>query len=202
MKSTFLVDNKINEGFWTLPNILSLSRIVIVPIILWGFSQNSVFYISALLVFGFLTDTVDGYLARRFGWESKWGLILDPLADKILICSVVVFLLIFREFPIWAAVIIISRDVFILSAGVYLYFNSIPRITPANQIGKLTTLFMGGALFFYAIELQPFGKWILWIALGCVVSSGIYYAIEFLRELGCSREVFNKNKLKFRKSEK
>ena len=85
MKSTFLVDNKINEGFWTLPNILSLSRIVIVPIILWGFSQNSVFYISALLVFGFLTDTVDGYLARRFGWESKWGLILDPLADKILI---------------------------------------------------------------------------------------------------------------------
>ena len=137
-------------GFWSPPNLLSLSRIATVPFIYWSFARDSQLGLYALIGWAFLTDAADGYLARRFRWESKWGLVLDPLADKILVGSLAVFLVLFRDFPPWAAVLIIARDLSILGAGVYIYLRPGSVVLPADRIGKLTTLVMGGALFLYA----------------------------------------------------
>lgn len=168
-------------GFWAPPNILSLSRIAAVPVIYWGFARDSQLGLYALIGWAFLTDAADGYLARRFRWESKWGLVLDPLADKILVGSLSVFLVLFRDFPLWAAALIIARDLSILGAGVYLYLRPGSVVLPADRIGKLTTLVMGGTLFLYAVDLQPYGAWTLWAALCCVVGSGIHYVLGFAR---------------------
>ncbi len=170
--------------FWSPPNMLSLSRMVAVPFIYWGFARDSYLVVSVLLGWAFLTDAADGYLARRFDWQSKWGLVLDPLADKILVGSMAVFLVLFREFPLWAAALIIARDLSILGAGVYLYLKPGSMVIPADRIGKLTTLVMGGTLILYALDLQPYGEWALWAALCCVVGSGIHYAIGFARAGG------------------
>ncbi len=167
--------------FWSPPNMLSLSRIVAVPFIYWGFARDSSLSVSVLLGWAFLTDVADGYLARRFDWQSKWGLVLDPLADKILVGSMAVFLVLFREFPLWAAALILARDLSILGAGVYLYLKPGSMVIPADRIGKLTTLVMGGTLILYALDLQPYGEWALWAALCCVVGSGVHYAIGFAR---------------------
>ncbi len=167
--------------FWSPPNLLSLSRIVAVPFIYWGFARDSYLGVSILLGWAFLTDAADGYLARRFDWQSKWGLVLDPLADKILVGSMAVFLVLFREFPLWTAALIITRDLSILGAGVYLYLKPGSMVIPADRIGKLTTLVMGGTLILYTLDLQPYGEWALWAALCCVVGSGIHYAIGFAR---------------------
>lgn len=167
--------------FGALPNVLSLSRIIAVPFIYWGFARDSYLAVSVLLCWAFLTDAADGYLARRFGWKSKWGLVLDPLADKILIDSITVFLFLFREFPLWAAGLIIVRDILILGAGVYLYIKPGATIIPADRIGKFTTLVMGGALFLYTVDYQPYAEWVLWLALFCVVVSGIRYAVGFMQ---------------------
>lgn len=168
-------------GFWSPPNMLSLSRIAAVPFIYWGFTRDSQLGLYALIGWAFLTDAADGYLARRFRWESKWGLVLDPLADKILVGSLAVFLVLFRDFPLWAAALVVSRDLAILGAGVYLYLRPGNVVLPADRIGKLTTLVMGGALFLYAVDLQPYGAWALWAALCCVVGSGLHYVLVFAR---------------------
>ena len=167
--------------FWSPPNMLSLSRIAAVPVIYWGFARDLQSGLYVLIGSAFLTDAADGYLARRFRWESKWGLVLDPLADKILVGGLAVFLVLFRDFPLWAAALIIARDLSILGAGVYLYLKPGGVVLPADRIGKLTTLVMGGALFLYAVDLQPYGAWALWAALCCVVVSGMHYVLGFAR---------------------
>lgn len=174
-----IITNEKAGCFWALPNVLSISRIIVVPFIYWGFARDSYVGVSILIGWAFLTDAADGYLARRFNWKSKWGLILDPLADKILIGSVTIFLVLFREFPLWAAVLIIVRDVSILGAGVYLYINPGATIIPADRIGKVTTLLMGGAIFLYAVDYKPYAEWLLWLALCCVIVSGISYTVRF-----------------------
>ncbi len=168
-------------GFWSPPNVLSLSRIAAVPVIYRGFATDSQLGLYVLIGLAFLTDAADGYLARRFRWESKWGLVLDPLADKILVGGLAVFLVLFRDFPLWAAALIIARDLSILGAGVYLYRKPGGVVLPADRIGKLTTLVTGGALFLYAVDLQPYGTWALWAALCCVVGSGIHYVLGLAR---------------------
>ena len=168
-------------GFWSPPNILSLSRIAAVPFIYWGFAGDAQLALYALIGCAFLTDAADGFLARRFRWESKWGLVLDPLADKILVGSLSVLLVLYRDFPLWAAVLIIARDLSILGAGAYLYFRPGNVVLPADRIGKLTTLAMGGALILYAVDWQPYGAWALWAALCCVAGSGIHYVLGFAR---------------------
>ncbi|MCY4544809.1 MAG: CDP-alcohol phosphatidyltransferase family protein [Gemmatimonadetes bacterium] len=169
------------RGFWSPPNILSLSRIAAVPFIYWGFAGDAHMVLYTLIGCAFLTDAADGFLARRFRWESKWGLVLDPLADKILVGSLSVFLVLYRDFPLWAAALIIVRDLSILGAGAYLYFRPGNVVLPADRIGKLTTLAMGGALILYAVDWQPYGAWALWAALCCVAGSGIHYVLGFTR---------------------
>ncbi len=166
---------------WSVPNMLSLSRIAAVPFIYWGFAQEAQLALYVLVGWTFLTDAADGYLARRFRWESKWGLVLDPLADKILVGSLAVFLVLFRDFPLWAAALIIARDLCILAAGVYLYYKPGSVVLPSDRVGKLTTLIMGVALFLYVVDLQPYGTWALWAALCCVVGSGMHYVLGFAR---------------------
>ena len=167
--------------FWSPPNILSLSRIAAVPFIYWSFAGDGRLVLYGLIGWAFLTDAADGYLARRFRWETRWGLVLDPLADKILVGSLSVFLVLFRDFPLWAAVLIIARDLSILCVGAYLYLKPGNVVLPAGRFGKLTTLAMGVALLLYAVEAQPYGAWALWAALCCVVGSGMHYVLGFAR---------------------
>lgn len=167
--------------FWTPPNVLSLSRIAVVPFIYWSFAGDARLVLYALIGWAFLTDAADGYLARRFHWASKWGLVLDPLADKILVGSLSVILVLYREFPLWAAALIIARDLSILIAGAYLYLKPGNVVLPADRVGKLTTLAMGVALVLYVVEWQPYGTWALWAALCFVVGSGLHYILLFAR---------------------
>ena len=167
--------------FWTPPNVLSLSRIAAVPFIYWSFTGDALVALYILVGWAFLTDAADGYLARRFRWSSRWGLVLDPLADKILVGSLSVFLVLFRDFPLWAAALIIARDLSILIAGAYLYFKPGNVVLPADRVGKLTTLAMGVTLVLYVAEWQPYGTWALWAAISCVVGSGLHYILEFAR---------------------
>ena len=167
--------------FWTPPNLLSISRIAVVPFIYWGFAGDARVVLYTLIGWAFLTDAADGYLARRFRWSSKWGLVLDPLADKILVGSLSVFMVLYREFPLWAAALIIARDLCILAAGAYIYLKPGKVVLPADRVGKLTTLAMGAALVLYVVEWQPYGKWALWAAVCCVVVSGLHYILAFAR---------------------
>jgi cardiolipin synthase len=126
--------------FHHIPNLITLARILLVPPILWLVLQER--FGAALLLFlvAGVSDGIDGFLAKRFGWTSWWGGILDPLADKLLLMGTVLALGWEGILPPWLVALIVLRDVVIVSGALaYHYFFEPVEATPL-LISKLNTL--------------------------------------------------------------
>ena len=125
----------------TIPNLLTLVRIVMTPFILIALSKGQ--YMIGGWTFGAaaFTDILDGLLARRFGSQSKIGQYLDPIADKILLTSIYVGLAMGGAVPLWIVLLIIARDLWILLlSGVALQFTEFRHLQPSLW-GKASTFF-------------------------------------------------------------
>ena len=123
-----------------LPNLISLSRIILGPlilIILATGTSKSIVVASAVLVIAGLTDALDGYLARKRGQITRLGIVLDPVADKIFALFLLVSLVLFRDLPYWLAAVILGRDLIILTGGVILSHRAEIAL-PSNITGKYT----------------------------------------------------------------
>jgi cardiolipin synthase len=130
------------SGMWlTIPNLLTLVRILLTPFILIELSKGQ--YMVGGWTFGgaAFTDILDGQLARRFGGQSKIGQYLDPIADKILLTCIYVGLAMGGAVPLWIVLLIIARDLWILLlSGIALRFTSFRRLEPSVW-GKASTFF-------------------------------------------------------------
>lgn len=124
-----------------LPNAISLLRIALVPPVLW-LMWNDRHEIALILFFvaGF-SDGVDGYLAKRFGWHSRAGALLDPLADKLLVAGTFVTLAATGYLPHWLAAIVVLRDVVIVGGAMAYNFLVRPIEGDPTRISKLNTAF-------------------------------------------------------------
>src|SRR6185436_13484175 len=102
---------------WTIPNVLSMLRLALVPVFLVFIVIGD--YVSALvvLIVASLTDLLDGYLARRLGQITRLGQLLDPAADRLYIFAALVGLAANSLVPWWIVVVIVARDVFLLILG-------------------------------------------------------------------------------------
>lgn len=101
-----------------LPNILSFARLMAVPLAVWLMIDGAFEFAFWLFVAAGLTDALDGFLAKRFGWETELGSYLDPLADKALLVSVFVVLGWTGHIPLWLTIMVVFRDVFIVGGAV------------------------------------------------------------------------------------
>jgi cardiolipin synthase (CMP-forming) len=130
------------SGMWlTIPNLLTLVRIILTPFILIALSKGQ--YMIGGWTFGAaaFTDILDGLLARRFGSQSKIGQYLDPIADKILLTCIYVGLALGGAAPLWIVLLIIARDLWILLlSGIALRFTAFRRLEPSVW-GKASTFF-------------------------------------------------------------
>lgn len=122
-----------------IPNLLTLIRLLLLPLPIIFIAQGRDAATLALLGFAIITDVLDGMLARRLNQVSELGKLLDPLADKLGMAALVVTLAIYRDFPWWAAAIIILRDLLLLIGGLSLLKKS-DNIPTSNLFGKLTAL--------------------------------------------------------------
>jgi CDP-diacylglycerol--glycerol-3-phosphate 3-phosphatidyltransferase len=161
------------------PNLISAVRVVIIPFIYWSLKRSADNLALCLIAVALISDAMDGYLARKFHWQSDWGLIIDPLADKVFIGCLTVFLVMFREFPVWMAALILGRDVAIVAVGIFLFSKPMRLVVPSNRTGKLATVFTSVALLSYLMNMQAYGLWFLWFALALIVGSGVHYAWNF-----------------------
>ncbi|MDF1545537.1 MAG: CDP-alcohol phosphatidyltransferase family protein [bacterium] len=121
-----------------LPNLLSLSRIFLAPIIIYyvALQDNRAALIAlVLMTIAGLTDGLDGYFARRFKQITKLGLMIDPLADKVMAAILIVGLIIYRDFPLWLAGLVIGRDLIILAASAVM-LKGRDVVIPSSEIGK------------------------------------------------------------------
>lgn len=103
----------------SIPNLLTILRILLVPVVVWAISQGQMGVALGIFVFAGITDAVDGYIAKHFNQQTELGAYLDPVADKTLIVSIYVSLAIFGFIPPWVVILVVSRD-FMIVGGVLL----------------------------------------------------------------------------------
>lgn len=122
-----------------LPNLICVFRIILVGPVVWSLLVGN--YALTLLLFfvaGF-SDGLDGFLARQFGWRTRVGAILDPLADKLLMVSVYVALTYLGLIPAWLTVTVVARDVVIVAGGLIYHFVFAPVVGRPTLVSKLNT---------------------------------------------------------------
>ncbi|KIJ07063.1 hypothetical protein PAXINDRAFT_19732 [Paxillus involutus ATCC 200175] len=116
----------IRENIYTIPNFLTVSRILACPVLGWSILNDNFYLATGLLVYAGLSDSLDGFLARRFNMQSVLGTILDPAADKTLMTTLTVTLAMKGMLPVWLASVIIGRDVLLSFSAFYIRYTSLP----------------------------------------------------------------------------
>lgn len=122
-----------------LPNTLSLARLVAALPIAWLVVDDHAQLAMVCFIIAGASDGLDGWLAKRFGWQSQLGGWLDPLADKALVLSVCVALAMHGDLPWWLLGLIAVRDTVIVSGALAFHFNYAPLHARPTWLGKLTT---------------------------------------------------------------
>ena len=173
------------------PNFVSVLRILMVPflVVLILAEERTASYVAAgIFAAGAATDGLDGYLARRFGSTTRTGQWLDPLADKLLVAATVLTLAALDRFPVWAAVVILAREVAISVLRVLLGLRGISL--PASRAAKMKTTLQLVAIVLYILPLgsgASAGKLaVLLVALIFTVATGGDYMV---RSAGSIRRV-------------
>ena len=144
-----------------------------------GANQNMRYVAAALFIIASLTDMLDGKIARKYNLVTNFGKFMDPLADKLLVCSALICMIELRELPAWMVIIIISRE-FIIS-GFRLVASDNGVVIAASYWGKFKTTFqmIGVVLLIFNIPaLSTLTTIIVWIAIALTVISLVDYVVK------------------------
>lgn len=185
--------------FWNVPNILSLIRLFLVPVMLICFfcipGENHIWAMIVFLVAS-LTDILDGYIARSTGQITQYGIVLDPLADKLLKISTLTAFAIIGVLPIWLVSILIFIDVGMIITGMIIYKSKIT--IPSNVFGKAGTLIMslGLLLSFFHGTLNPWNLYVIYLGLGVIILSLIVYICKNYKRVFCKPKNNDANNIK------
>lgn len=123
----------------SIPNIITLIRILLVPVIVWAIASGQMKIAFGIFVIAGVSDAVDGFLAKRFNMASELGALLDPLADKALLVSIYVALGIWGAFPRWIVILVVSRDIMIVGAVIISWLFDKPIPMKPLMVSKLNT---------------------------------------------------------------
>ena len=168
-----------------LPNKLTILRVILIPFfvaaLLWDGGQNQTLrYVSAaIFIVASLTDMLDGKIARKYNLVTNFGKFMDPLADKLLVCSALICLIELGQLPSWVVIMIISRE-FIIS-GFRLVASDNGVVIAASYWGKFKTTFQMIAVVLLILQIPPLHivtQICVWIALILTVVSLIDYIMK------------------------
>ena len=175
----------------SLPNGLTVIRILAIPIILiLLFSSGRIYQVITAFLFLLVavTDTLDGYLARRRGVVTTLGKFLDPLADKLLVVTALIALIPARGIPFWMVIVIVGREIAVtglrgiaVSQGIVIAASHLGKYKTVFEVAAVTFLILNGEYF--SIDFYFVGMVLLWIALTMAVISSIDYFKKFLKTI-------------------
>jgi cardiolipin synthase (CMP-forming) len=123
-----------------LPNLITIGRILMVPVVVWAIASNEMKAAFVLFLLAGVSDAVDGFLAKRFHMKSELGAYLDPLADKVLIVSIYVALGITESIPRWIVILVVSRDILIVGGIMVASLLGKPMRVRPVLVSKLNTV--------------------------------------------------------------
>ena len=173
----------------SIPNLITLGRILLVPVVVWAITAGEMRAAFALFLAAGVTDAVDGFLAKRFKMQTELGAYLDPLADKAMLVSIYVALGIIEAIPRWLVILVVSRDIMIVGAVIVSWLFDKPVAMKPLMVSKLNTVAQVAfaalvlASLGFGFKPMPYDR----ILMGCVtvltLSSVALYLVEWVRHM-------------------
>jgi CDP-diacylglycerol--glycerol-3-phosphate 3-phosphatidyltransferase len=182
--------------FYTIPTLMTLARIVAIPLIVAVYylpiaqETRNLVATSMFVVFA-ITDWLDGYLARKLNQASAFGAFLDPVADKFLVCAALLMLVDMHRVHVLVALVIIGREIAISALREWMAQLGASKSVAVHMAGKLKTtvqmvaipfLLFDGMLF-NLIDTRQWGDVLIWAAAVLTIWSMVYYMQKALPEI-------------------
>jgi cardiolipin synthase len=164
-----------------IPNLISVLRILLTIPIVWLLYEQQFSYALILFAVAGVSDGIDGYLAKRFDWQSHLGGLLDPLADKALLMSSFLVLGGLGLIPVWLVMLVIFRDLTIMGGALYYNFSVEELDADPSLISKLNTLLQIVLVLLVVTDAGPLNlparmlTWLVWATGFTTLVSGIAY---------------------------
>ena len=174
----------------SIPNIITLGRILLVPIIVWAIASSQMEIAFAVFIVAGISDAVDGFLAKRFDMTSELGALLDPLADKALLVSIYMALGIWGAVPRWIVILVVSRDIMIVTAVIVSWLFDKPIPMKPLMVSKLNTVFQVGfaalvlASLGFGFQPAPYDLILMAFVTVFTLVSVSLYLVEWVRHMG------------------
>ncbi|MEQ1717020.1 MAG: CDP-alcohol phosphatidyltransferase family protein [Hyphomicrobium sp.] len=174
----------------SIPNLITLCRVILVPVVFWLLVTNQLKAAFAVFVIAGLSDGIDGFLAKRFNWETELGAYLDPIADKLLIVSIFIALGVTQKLPSWLVIAVVSRDLLIIIAVVLSWLLNHPTpmrplaVSKANTVAQivLAAAVLADEAFGFR-QLKGPVYVLIWVTGGLTIASLIAYLRVWLRHM-------------------
>lgn len=172
-----------------IPNLITIGRIFLVPVIVWLLVSRRLEAAFFLFLLAGISDAVDGYIAKRFGWQTELGAYMDPLADKLLLVTVFVVLGALGDLPSWLVIAVVSRDVLIVIAFLFAWGVGHPlrvkpyrisKVNTAAQIALAAVVLADGA---FGLGLAGVRVALAWLTLALTLGSLGAYLVAWLRHM-------------------
>ena len=167
-----------------LANKITLVRVFMIPVYLFVYMAKPFGLTpslwAALIIFSAaaITDAIDGHIARRYKQESNFGRLMDPLADKLLVCAALVAFVASGSLPAWAVIILISREFYI--SGLRQLALTSGKVLAASSSAKFKTITQITLVIYVLIPIQIFRfDWLVMIVLIVTVAASIFSAVEY-----------------------
>ena len=185
--------------FLTIPTIMTSTRIVAIPLIVGVFylpesaatlAEKNLIATVMFVLFA-ATDWLDGYLARKLDQASSFGAVLDPVADKFLVCASLLVLVHLHRADVFVGLIIIGREIAISALREWMAQIGATRSVAVHMIGKLKTFgqmlaipfLLYDGLVLGVVDTRLWGTWLIWVACVLTVWSMIYYLQKAVPEI-------------------
>ena len=151
------MQNKNKQQIYNIPNILTFSRILIIPVIFFLlFFKEEIYgiYAAFFFILAVITDFIDGYIARKKKLVTNLGIFMDPIADKLLVVTILIMLIPLNRIPAWLVAIIIFREIFI--TGLRAIASEKGIVISAGKEGKWKTAFQMFGIFCLLVYYKHF----------------------------------------------
>lgn len=173
----------------TIPNLITIARLILVPVVIVMIMQQRWGAAFILFVVAGVSDGIDGFIARQFDMKSEFGAYIDPIADKALLVSIYVALAVVGAIPSLLAIVVVSRDVMIVSAVLLSWVMSRPVEIKPILLSKLNTGAQIGFAAFalaanaYGIHLGGLEQLVMLVVATLTVASAGAYLGGWLRHM-------------------
>lgn len=173
----------------SIPNLITLMRVILVPVVFWLLVTHQLKAAFLVFLIAGISDGVDGFLAKRYKWETELGAYLDPLADKLLIVSIFIALGVTAKLPSWLVIAVVSRDLLIVIAVILSWLLNHPTpmrpiaISKANTVAQILLAAVVLADEAFDLRLKGPVSVLIWVTGGLTIASLVAYLRVWLRHM-------------------